>query len=102
MGLLSYVTALTLVLGISAFAQKAGDLPTATFHGVIESVDHKKIVVDQEGNSMDFYITRKTRVFDGEKEIKASELKRGQQIQIEAIPHLDGTVDAVTVRLQKG
>jgi len=75
------------------------DEPVATFEGTVSGVTHKKILVDDaDGNTMDFYTTKKTRIFDGDKEIKASQLKTGDRIHVEAQRHMDGTVDAVNVR----
>jgi hypothetical protein len=95
------VAALALNLAFAAMAQKSETLPLATFQGTVKSIDHKKIMVDEEGNTMDFYLSRRTRVFNGEKEIKPSELKTGDRVKIEAVPRLDGSVDAITIRVQK-
>lgn len=95
------VAVLAILFGVAAAGQKAEDLPLATFEGTVKSVDHKKIMVDEEGNVMDFYLSRRTRVYSGEKEIKPAELKAGDRVKIEAAPRLDGTVDAITVRVQK-
>ena len=80
----------------------SADEPVATFEGTVTGVQHKKILVDDaEGNTMDFYTTKKTRIFDGDKEIKPAQLKTGDHVRVEAQRHMDGTVDAVNVRLVK-
>src|SRR3982750_4193525 len=42
----------------------SADEPVATFEGTVTGIQHKKILVDDaEGNTMDFYTTKKTRTF---------------------------------------
>ena len=93
-------TALAILLAGTLLAQKTTDLPRATFEGTVKAIDHKKMVVAEEENDMDFYFTRKTRIYDGQKEIKPAQLKTGDRVKVEATPRGDGTVDAAVIRVQ--
>ena len=89
---------LAILLACAAIAQKT-ELPLATFEGTVRSVDHKKVIVAEAENEMEFYLTRKTRVFKGEKEMKPAQLKTGDRVKVESVPHGDGTVDAAVIRV---
>ena len=76
--------------------------PLATFNGVVEEIGAKKIdLQDADGNTLQFVLTHKTRYFAGTKKIKASDIKRGDQLSIETKRFPDGELEAINVRLQK-
>jgi uncharacterized ubiquitin-like protein YukD len=75
--------------------------PLATFSGVVEEIDVKKIdLQDADGNTLRFVLTHKTRYFAGTKKIKASDIKRGDQLSIETKRFPDGELEAINVRVQ--
>ena len=75
--------------------------PLATFSGVVEEIDAKKIdLQDSDGNTLRFVLTHKTRYFAGTKKIKASDIKRGDQLSIETKRFPDGELEAINVRVQ--
>lgn len=76
--------------------------PLATFNGIVEEIGAKKIdLQDADGNTLQFVLTHKTRYFAGTKKIKASDIKRGDQLSIETKRFPDGELEAINVRLQK-
>lgn len=76
--------------------------PLATFSGIVQEIDNKKIdLQDADGNTLQFVLTHKTRYFAGAKKIKASDIKRGDQLSIETKRFPDGELEAINVRLQK-
>ena len=75
------------------------------FKGTASIVTTKKITVTPEdtkagedANTMDFEITRKTVVLSGDKKLKVTDLKPGDQLAVESKRLIDGTLEAVTVR----
>ena len=75
--------------------------PLATFSGVVEEIDAKKISLqDADGNTLQFVCTHKTRYFAGSKKIKASDIKPGDRVSIETKRFPDGELEAINVRLE--
>jgi hypothetical protein len=75
--------------------------PLATFSGVVEELDGKKILLqDADGNTLPFVLTHKTRYFAGSKKIKASDIKPGDRVSIETKRFPDGELEAINVRLE--
>jgi hypothetical protein len=75
--------------------------PAADIHGTVRSATGKKLAIDVEGDqTLEFYYTRKTKFYDGDKKVKASSLKRGDRVSVEAQRGLDGTLNAVKVSLE--
>jgi hypothetical protein len=75
--------------------------PLATFSGVVQKIDEKKIdLQDADGNTLPFVLTHKTRYFAGGKKIKASDIKRGDRVSIETKRFPDGEMEAINVRLE--
>ena len=75
--------------------------PLATFSGVVEEIDGKKIALkDADSNTLQFVCTRKTRYFAGSKKIKASDIKPGDRVSIETKRFPDGELEAINVRLE--
>lgn len=72
----------------------------ATVEGVFRGIVHKKILLDDENsNEMEFYVTKKTKWFAGDQELKASQVKSGDRLRIETEPRLDGTMDALNIHV---
>ena len=75
--------------------------PLATFSGVVEEIDGKKITLeDADANTLQFVLTHKTRYFAGTKKIKASDIKPGDRVSIETKRFPDGELEAINVRLE--
>jgi hypothetical protein len=75
--------------------------PLATFSGVVEEIDGKKITLeDADSNTLQFVLTHKTRYFAGSKKIKASDIKPGDRVSIETKRFPDGELEAINVRLE--
>ncbi len=88
---------LALLLPAQIFQQ-----PLATFSGVVEEIDAKKIALqDADGNTLPFVLTHKTRYFAGAKKVKASDIKPGDRVSIETKRVPDGELEAINVRLEK-
>jgi len=75
------------------------------FKGTAAIVTAKKLTLtpedtkaSEDANTMDFEITRKTVVMAGDKKLKVTDLKPGDQIAVESKRLIDGTLEAVTVR----
>jgi len=74
----------------------------ATFAGTVRAIDSKILRLDSgEGEPLDFNVSRKTKYFDGSKEIKREAIKAGDHVSVEARPMPDGKPDAVKVRLDQ-
>ncbi len=72
-----------------------------TFEGDVKSVSKKELFISSEtGNGLKFIITGKTTAYDGDKKIKLTSLQTGQHVFIEAQLDVDGSYDAVNVRLK--
>jgi hypothetical protein len=79
------------------------DMPLVTFRGTLRSISAKKLALDsEESNEVEFNLTRKTSVLDGEKKIKLADLKEGARLEIEARRAGDGTLDATIVHVAHG
>lgn len=74
--------------------------PVPTFTGTIRGVDSKILTVEEAGaNLLQFNCSKKTKYYDGSKKIKSATLKPGDRVAVDARRALDGSLDAVTVRL---
>ncbi len=83
-----------------AAKEKNEDNLLATFTGPVKGVDKKSILLETEGgNDLQFHLNRKTEVWDGDKKLSPRDLKLGAWVQVEAKRFPDGSLDAVTVRL---
>jgi hypothetical protein len=72
-----------------------------TFEGDVKSISKKELFISSEtGNGLKFVITGKTTAYDGDKKIKVTSLQTGQHIMVEAQLDVDGSYDAVNVRLK--
>ena len=92
MGLIALAASLIFTSGLMA----QGTAPAATaapaqavkvekFNGAIENVDMSKkdIVVEYHKDKMSFSLNDKTKVFEGTKELKLSDLKKGEWASVE-------------------
>ena len=80
--------------------EKAPEEALATFTGTVRGIDGKILRLDSaESEPLDFNLSRKTKYYDGLKEIKRNAIKTGDHVSVEARPMPDGKPDAVKVRL---
>ena len=80
--------------------EKAPEEALATFTGTVHGIDSKILRLDSaEAEPLDFNVSRKTRYYDGPKEIKRDAVKIGDHVSVEARPMPDGKPDAVKVHL---
>ncbi|MGE5647520.1 MAG: DUF5666 domain-containing protein [Acidobacteriota bacterium] len=76
-------------------------LPLPGFGGTVRAIDSKEITIERpDTNTIQFHCTRKTAYFKGAKQIKASAIKPGDRVTVEARRAPDGSLDAVNVRLE--
>lgn len=76
--------------------------PMPSFSGTIRGVDSKVLALEVPGpNLLEFRCSKKTKYYDGTKKIASSHLKPGDRVTVEARRALDGTLDAVTVRIDR-
>ena len=72
------------------------------FAGIVRGLDKKMLLLEEaDQNTMQLYCTKKTQYFDGEKKIKASEIKVGDRVSVEARLGPDGKPEAVHIRLER-
>jgi hypothetical protein len=81
---------------------KPEDNPLPTFKGILRGADSKLLSLEVPGdNTLQFNCSKKTAYYDGSRKIKVSALKPGDHLAVEARRALDGTLDAVSVRLDR-
>src|SRR6266481_8602680 len=60
------------------------DTPLATFTGTVRGSDSKLFTIEgPDGNTLMFHCSRKTKYYDGSKEIKRDALKAGDRVSVE-------------------
>lgn len=75
--------------------------PLAQFNGTLKAITHKKLTLElSDGNTMEFFCSKKTAYFDGKTQISQSSLKPDDLVTVDAKPAIDGSLDAVKVRKQ--
>jgi len=73
-------------------------LPLAHFSGTLHGVTKKAITVEtEEGNVVEFSITKKTRIERGGKTVSTADLKTGDSVTVEAKREILGYLLAVTI-----
>ena len=79
-------------------AQNKDLLPS--FTGTIRGIDSKGLTLEVTGeNLLEFRCSKKTKYADGDKTLKSSDFKPGDKVAIDARRELDGSLDAVKVRV---
>ena len=79
-----------------------------TFHGSLVLNTPKKLSVadadsdKDDPNVIDFFLSKKIEVSDGDKKLKPSDLKLGSPVVVDARRLLDGSMEAVAVRVDHG
>ena len=82
--------------------QSTSDKALPDFTGIVRGLDKKMLLLEgPDQNTMQLYCTKKTRYFDGENKIKASQIKVGDRVSVEARLGPDGKPEAVNVRLER-
>jgi hypothetical protein len=72
-----------------------------TFEGDVKSVTKKELFITSDnGNGLKFRITGKTTAYDNDKKIQVSSLAAGQHVAVEVQINLDGSYDAVNIKVQ--
>jgi hypothetical protein len=88
---------LALVLAVALWAQE----PMPTFTGTIRGIGPRLLTIQTEdANVLEFYCSRKTKYYDGKRQVKYSALKPGDHVAVEARHAPDESLEAVTVRKQ--
>lgn len=83
-------------------AYPSPDEPLATFAGTVKALDSKWLSIeDQESNTLQFVCSRKTRYYDGSRQIKSSAIQPGDRVSVESRTLPDGALEAVNVRLER-
>ncbi len=82
--------------------QSTSDKALPDFAGIVRGLDKKMLRLEEaDQNTMQLYCTKKTQYFDGEKKIKAAQIKVGDRVSVEARLGPDGKPEAVHVRLER-
>jgi len=75
--------------------------PAVTFTGIVRGFDSKLLNIEgPETNTLMFHCSKKTKYFDGEKEIKRDEIKVDAHVSVEAKRAPDGSMDALKVHIE--
>jgi len=111
---------LLLALGLPAFSQfgrpmpggrgripstsgaTAPNVPLATFTGAVQNIDKKKLTLQEsDSKTLQFVCSRKTQYYDGDKKIKPSDIKPGDQVTVETKRFADGEMEAINVHIER-
>ena len=78
----------------------ATELPPADLDGTLKMISSKRLTIEvEQGNTIDFYVTRKTAFYDGDTKVNASALKPGMRVSVEAKMIAGTTADAIAVHI---
>lgn len=84
-------------------AKEKAEPPLASMPGYVRGADARTLNIElPDGNIVLFRCSKKTRWLDGARRIAPSALREGDLVEVEAARALDGTLQAVTVRLRHG
>ncbi len=73
-----------------------------TFNGTLKSISSTQLLLEtDDSNTVQFHCSKKTRFYDGGKKVKASALKPGDTLAVEAKRAPDDSLDAVNVRVER-
>lgn len=82
--------------------RKVSGVPAATFTGTVQTASNKALAIKRDdGNILDFWCTHKTRYVKGSKRIKPSNLSQGEAVSVQALPAMDGSLQAIAVTVQQ-
>ncbi|MCC6367203.1 MAG: hypothetical protein IT165_27095 [Bryobacterales bacterium] len=71
----------------------------AQFNGTLKTITRKKLTLEMsDGNTLEFFCSKKTVYFDGKDKISQSSLKPDDLLTVDAKAAIDGSLDAVKVR----
>jgi hypothetical protein len=77
------------------------DEPLATFSGAVQSIDKKKLTLQEaDSKALQFICSRKTQYYDGDKKIKSSDIKPGDRVTIDTKRYADGEMEAINVHIE--
>jgi hypothetical protein len=73
-----------------------------TFRGIVRGVGRKVLLIEKsDTNTLEFYCSRKTRYYDGSRQVRVSRVKPGDRVSVDAKLGPDGELEAVNVRLDR-
>src|SRR5437879_5747044 len=85
----------------TGYAHSAPDELLATFTGIVHDIDNKNLTIEEaDSNTLRFVCSRKTKYYDGSRQIKSSAIKPGDHVSVESRTLPDGAIEAVKVRLE--
>jgi hypothetical protein len=77
------------------------DEPLATFSGAVQSIDKKKLILQEaDSKALQFICSHKTQYYDGDKKIKSSGIKAGDRVTVETKRYADGEMEAINVHIE--
>jgi hypothetical protein len=86
----------------SASGATAPDVPLATFTGAVQNIDKKRLTLQEsDSKTLQFVCSRKTQYYDGDKKIKVSDIKPGDQVTVETKRFADGEMEAINVHMER-
>ncbi len=72
--------------------------PLASIYGAVKVSEPKTLIVETaDSNTIEFYCTKRTRYFEGNKRISQAQLKPGDLVRVESRTNLLGEPEAVNV-----
>ena len=75
--------------------------PAVTFAGIVRGIDAKLLNIEgPENNTIVFHCSKKTKYFDGGKEIKRDQIKIEAHVSVDARRAPDGSMDALKIHLE--
>ncbi len=75
--------------------------PAVTFTGIVRGIDAKILNIEgPETNTLVFHCSKKTKYFDGGKEIKRDAIKTDDHVSVDSRRAPDGSMDALSVRVE--
>jgi hypothetical protein len=78
------------------------NVPLATFTGAVQSIDKKTLTLqDADSKTLQFICSRKTQYYDGDKKIKSSDIKPGDQVSVETKRFADGEMEAINIHIER-
>jgi len=96
---------IAILLWLAAICQaypSPDEKPLATFAGTVKALDSKWLSIEDQGsNTLLFVCSRKTRYYEGSKQIKSSAIQPGDRVSVESRTLPDGALEAVNVRLER-